>query len=92
MVNLSATGILVDVATPAQVGERLDVMLPWQNQVLQLFGRVVRCSPHYRSDGHMEWRDPESYRIAIEFIHQDTHTATTLSGLLRHAAAFRQAD
>ena len=89
LVNLSATGALVEVAAPAQLGDRLSVTLPWQNQVLQLFGRVVRCSPQYTSNGHLEWQDPDSYRVAIEFIDQDSNAALSLTRFMRHTAGLR---
>ena len=91
VVNLSTTGVLVTSPHPAQVGQELTVSLPWNTQLLQLPGRVVRCALHYAGEGRTEWRDPEGYRVAIEFVDPDTHTATTLEALVQHAARHQHA-
>jgi hypothetical protein len=85
--DTGASGTLVDLILPAacDVGRVVSFTLRLADGDVRLHGRVVRCSPSYEEAWRMEWVEPSSYKVAIDFFDLDAQCLTTLQELFLKA-------
>jgi hypothetical protein len=86
LLDISESGALLDLATPEPVGSHIVFDLYCDGGPVTLQGRVVRAIPRYDGAWRVEWQEPDSFHIGIEFFDLAARCATTLRELLRKAS------
>ena len=86
LIDLSEYGALLELPAGQPVGGRLTFDLHWDTTPILMHGRVVRSTPRYEGSWRVEWMEPDSYHVAVEFFDLAAQCATTLRELLRKAA------
>ena len=87
LLDLSEFGALLDLPAPEPVNSHISFDLHCDGGPVPLQGRVVRSTPRY-DDGawRVEWMEPLSYHVGVEFFDLAAQCATTLRALLRKAS------
>lgn len=87
LVDLSEFGALFELPAGQPVGSKISFDLHWDNITILMHGRIVRSTPLYDGSWRVEWMEPLSHHVAVEFFDLAAQCTTTLRELLRKAAA-----
>ena len=87
LIDLSESGALLELPAGQPVGQRVSFDLHWDATTILMHGRIVRSTPRYEGSWRVEWMEPASYHVAVEFFDVAGQCATTLRDILRTAAA-----
>ena len=85
LVDLSEYGALLELPEPQAVGGSISFDLHWDGTPILMHGRIVRSSPRYEGSWRVEWMEPVSHQVAVEFFDLAAQCTTTLRELLRKA-------
>ena len=85
LLDLSEYGALLELAAPEPVNSQISFDLHCEGGPVSLQGRVVRATPRYDGAWRVEWMEPQSYHVGVEFFDLAAQCATTLRALLRKA-------
>jgi hypothetical protein len=85
LVDLSEFGALLILPGACDVGSFVSFDLHLEDGDVRLHGRVVRCSPSYEEAWRLEWVEPSSYKVAVDFFDLDEQCLTTLQELFLKA-------
>jgi hypothetical protein len=87
LVDLSEFGALLILPGAHDVGSLVSFDLHLEDGDVRLHGRIVRCSPSYEEAWRLEWVEPSSYKVAVDFFDVDAQCLTTLQDLFLKAKA-----
>jgi hypothetical protein len=90
LVDLSEYGALLDLPLPQTIGNSVSFDLHWDDSAILMHGRVVRSTPRYEGSWRVEWMEPASHHVAVEFFDLAAQCTTTLRELLRKAGEVPQ--
>ena len=86
LLDLSEFGALLDLPAPEPVDRHISFDLHCDGGPVTLQGRVVRATPRYDGAWRVEWVEPLSYHVGVEFFDLAAQCATTLRVLLQKAS------
>jgi hypothetical protein len=87
LLDISESGALLELAKPEPVGSHIAFELHSEGGPVTLQGRVVRAIPKYDGAWRVEWQEPVSFHVGIEFFDLAAQCATTLRQILRKAGS-----